>query len=165
MDRKEIEKKIVETYKLQKKLKKLNEEIAKNKNEIQAFFDSLGKEKQYEVIGKNKKIIALKKERVQLIFNPLKLRENLRHDIFVKVVAVRYYISDLSNFIKMLKSYGVPAKEFKKYMDPDYIPNPYLIKQYYEKGDIEPGELKDTYEAKISKYVELRLSNLEEKNE
>ena len=156
MDQKQAKKLALETYKLQMQQKELEEEISKRKTTLQEFFNNLNKDENIEINGKNKRLIISKKERVVLKFNPFKLRERLRHEIFIKVVAAKYFISDMHGFITMLKKYNVPPKEFKEYMDPEYIPNPYLIKEYYERGEIEPAELYGTYEAKITKYIDIR---------
>jgi len=156
MDQKQAKKLAIETFKLQQKQKELSDEINKRRSELQNFFDGLTKDEKIEINGKNKKLVVSKKERVTIKFDPFKLREKLRYEIFTKVVAVRYFINDVSGFIKMLKKYNVPANEFKEYLDPDYIPNPYLIKEYYERGDIEPDEITGTFEAKITKYIDIR---------
>lgn len=162
---KEIKKLAIELYKKKKKLDALDKEVKERKQKLQEYFDET-KEEKIIIEGKNKSLTFSKVDAVSLKFDAAKLKENLRHDIFNQVVAKIYYIPNISDFIKLLKKYNMDPKEFKEFIDIQYIPNPKLIKEFYQRGDIEPGEIDGTFDSKIQKRILIDCKeNMKEENE
>lgn len=159
MSSKEVKQQIVDAYKIQVQLEELTAELESKKKTIMGYFNQnpgILKDKRIEVEGKSKKLVALFVESVRLEFIPTKMQEKFRKEVFDECVIRKYYVTNISEFIKMLKLYGVPKNDFMKHIEVDYKVKSEVVKDLYSKGDITGGELKDTFTAKITKRIDIK---------
>ena len=85
-----------------------------------------------------------------------KLKQKLRKDIYKDVVDKTYTINDIQGLIKYLKSCGVDAKKFKKFIDVDETLNETKLNTYYETGALKKSDIEGCYDVKMGEpYIRL----------
>lgn len=162
---------VVEIFKLKEQADSIVSLISAKRLQLQEYFD-----KEQELIprnakvqpliidGRQKRLSATLVRRVSVDFDPVKLQKTLQPEVFNQVVAKTYTIKNISEFIKLLKNYGIPPHKFKELIDIRLTANPYLIKKFFEQGEILPGELEGTYQSKITKHVSITVKEKEQGN-
>lgn len=150
---------ILETLELEEEVGRLLIKIDENKKSIQKYFDE-NDIKQLEVpvsetADKETKVVCKKFERATIKYDVEKLRERLDSEIFLEVTNRSYLIKDIDEMIKLLKTAGVKAKDFKALVEPKITANGQAIKRLYEAGEITMKQLKGAYTATISKTIKI----------
>lgn len=85
-----------------------------------------------------------------------KLKQKLGKDIYKDVVDKTYTINDIQGLIKYLKSCGVDAKKFKKFIDVDETLNETKLNTYYETGALKKSDIEGCYDVKMGEpYIRL----------
>ena len=88
-----------------------------------------------------------------------KLKQKLGKDIYKDVVDKTYTINDIQGLIKYLKSCGVDAKKFKKFIDVDETLNETKLNTYYETGALKKSDIEGCYDVKMGELY-IRLTEL-----
>lgn len=85
-----------------------------------------------------------------------KLKQKLGKDIYKDVVDKTYTINDIQGLIKYLKSCGVDAKKFKKFIDVNETLNETKLNTYYETGALKKSDIEGCYDVKMREpYIRL----------
>lgn len=85
-----------------------------------------------------------------------KLKQKLGKDIYKDVVDKTYTINDIQGLIKYLKSCGVDAKRFKKFIDVDETLNETKLNTYCETGALKKSDIEGCYDVKMGEpYIRL----------
>ena len=85
-----------------------------------------------------------------------KLKQKLGKDIYKDVVDKTYTINDIQGLIKYLKSCGVDAKKFKKFIDVDETLNETKLNTYYETWALKKSDIEGCYDVKMGEpYIRL----------
>lgn len=85
-----------------------------------------------------------------------KLKQKLGKDIYKDVVDKTYTINDIQGLIKYLKSCGVDAKKFKKFIDVNETLNETKLNTYYETGALKKSDIEGCYDVKMGEpYIKL----------
>ena len=85
-----------------------------------------------------------------------KLKQKLGKDIYKDVVDKTYTINDIQGLIKYLKSCGVDAKKFKKFIDVAEELDETKLDTYYETGALKKSDIEGCYDVKIGEpYIRL----------
>lgn len=85
-----------------------------------------------------------------------KLKQKLGKDIYKDVVDKTYTINDIQGLIKYLKSCGVDAKKFKKFIDVNETLNEIKLNTYYETGALKKSDIEGCYDVKMGEpYIRL----------
>lgn len=107
---------IEQTYYFEQKVFEWKSKIDENKKRIGK---ALGRRNRVEIkVDDQTEFCASKEVKTNISFIPDKLRDNLDKEIYKKVVQKTVMVkeNDLKNLIAMLRTYGVPSKEFKQYL-------------------------------------------------
>jgi hypothetical protein len=158
-------KKVIREYKqINDECEKLSKERSAYKLLIQQHFDKKNIKslivKDEAKIGKSLKPIKIKvtkSEQVRINYLAEKLKEKLSKEIFNEIVDKSYTINDMNGLVRLLKEAGVPASEFKKFINVTENLNVPRIKQLYQIGDITSQDMKGCFEAKIIKGVRMEI--------
>lgn len=85
-----------------------------------------------------------------------KLKQKLGKDTYKDVVDKTYTINDIQGLIKYLKSCGVDAKKFKKFIDVNETLNETKLNTYYETGALKKSDIEGCYDVKVGEpYIRL----------
>jgi hypothetical protein len=146
-----------ETARLEEQITELTEVYNKNLAKIEKYFE---KTNSTEVVcedesGEGGRLKAVKTKRSYIKYFPDKLKEALPKDIYEEVVKKTYTINDIDKMTSLVKKAGVSPKEFKNLIDIDIKPNTEAIKQKFKIGEITIDNLRDAYELKVIKKVEI----------
>lgn len=94
--------------------------------------------------------------RRKIFFNADKLEEKLGKELCREFITRTYVINDWDAMVKLLKSKGIKANEFIKYVTVDKTVDTAKLEQMEALGDITKKELNGTYEVKIlSSYLQI----------
>lgn len=78
-----------------------------------------------------------------------KLKEKLDKKTYNKIVDKTYTINDIEGLIKYLKSCGVDAKKFKKFIEVNEEVDGTELNNLYDRGEIKKKQIEDCYEVKL----------------
>lgn len=78
-----------------------------------------------------------------------KLKEKLDKKTYNKIVDKTYTINDMEGLIKYLKSCGVDAKKFKKFIEVNEEIDETKLNNLYDRGEIKKKHIEDCYEVKL----------------
>lgn len=78
-----------------------------------------------------------------------KLKEKLDKKTYNKIVDKTYTINDIEGLIKYLKSCGVDAKKFKKFIEVNEEVDETKLNNLYDRGEIKKKQIEDCYEVKL----------------
>lgn len=85
-----------------------------------------------------------------------KLKQKLNKDTYKDLVDKTYTISDMQGLIKYLKSCGVDAKKFKKYIEVEEQLNETNLNTYYETGALDKKDIEGCYTVKMGEpYIKI----------
>lgn len=85
-----------------------------------------------------------------------KLKQKLGKDTYKDVVDKTYTVNDIQGLIKYLKSCGVDAKKFKKFIDVDETLNETKLNTYYETGALKKSDIEGCYDVNVGEpYIRL----------
>jgi predicted DsbA family dithiol-disulfide isomerase len=134
---------IEQTYHLEQTKFKIDNQIRSNKNKI---IKAMGSNTKLDVIIDNDAAFrATKTTNTHIEFFPDKLKENLPKNIYKKIINKTVKIKDVDGLIKFLKGYGVPAKDFKSFIETDEIINADKIDNLIEMEELEINSLQGCY--------------------
>lgn len=156
-----ISKIIVKTYENEQAAAALLVQVDEGKKEIQKYFDEQSynslsvKVSAGKTLSKSLNLRAKISERVTINYDVDELKKALDSEIFNEVTHKRYEINDIDGLIKLLKSAGIKASEFKQFINPVITVDKEAVKRLYNQGDITMKDIKGCYSAKISKSVKI----------
>lgn len=102
-------------------------------------------------------LVATKVDRVtSLTYDIPKLKKKLDKELINEIIDKTYTITDMDAMILLLKKAGVKPSEFKKLITVSEKVNNSKIQQAYSVGDISLNDIKDAYEVKVSKTLQIR---------
>lgn len=78
-----------------------------------------------------------------------KLKEKLDKKTYNEIVDKTYTINDIEGLIKYLKSCGVDAKKFKKFIEVSEEIDETKLNNLYDRGEIKKKQIEDCYEVKL----------------
>ena len=78
-----------------------------------------------------------------------KLKEKLDKKTYNEIVDKTYTINDIEGLIKYLKSCGVDAKKFKKFIEVNEEVDETKLNNLYDRGEIKKKQIEDCYEVKL----------------
>ena len=78
-----------------------------------------------------------------------KLKEKLDKKTYNEIVDKTYTINDMEGLIKYLKSCGVDAKKFKKFIEVNEEVDETKLNNLYDRGEIKKKQIEDCYEVKL----------------
>lgn len=78
-----------------------------------------------------------------------KLKEKLDKKTYNKIVDKTYTINDIEGLIKYLKSCGVDAKKFKKFIEVNEEVDGTELNNLYDRGEIKKKQIEDCYKVKL----------------
>ena len=85
-----------------------------------------------------------------------KLKQKLGKETYNDVVDKTYIINDMQGLVRYLKSCGVDAKKFKKFIDVDETLNETKLNTYYETGALKTKDIEGCYTVKMGEpYIRL----------
>ena len=155
LSEKKVHNLIIETRELEEQVGKLLLKIDENKEKIQKYFDDNGL-KEIEVSTESKaKIVCKKSERATIKYDVDKLKEKLDDEMFIEVTKRAYTINNIDEMIKLVKSAGIKAKDFKSLIDAKVTVDGQAVKRLYDAGEITMKTLKGTFTATISKSIKI----------
>lgn len=149
-------------FSLKMQIDSITAEYNKARNQIYDFLDqnkikSIEGSTETELNSNRGLLVATKVERVSsLTYDIPKLKKALDKDLFDEIVDKTYTISDIDAMISLLKKAGVKPSEFKKLITVTEKVNNAKIQQAYSIGDISLNDIKDAYEAKVSRTLQIR---------
>lgn len=78
-----------------------------------------------------------------------KLKEKLDKKTYSEIVDKTYTINDIEGLTKYLKSCGVDAKKFKKFIEVNEEVDETKLNNLYDRGEIKKKQIEDCYEVKL----------------
>ena len=78
-----------------------------------------------------------------------KLKEKLDKKTYNEIIDKTYTINDMEGLIKYLKSCGVDAKKFKKFIEVNEEVDETKLNNLYDRGEIKKKQIEDCYEVKL----------------
>ena len=160
----EVHNLILETLDLEEQAGKLLLKIDKNKETLKQHFDKEGTKRiDVPIESSNGKVTVVCKasERANITYDVEKLKKKVDNEVFIEVTKREYKILDIDEMIKLMKSAGIRARDFKKLIEPIIKVDGQAVKRLYDAGEITMKQLKGTFTAKITKSIKIT----EEKSE
>lgn len=96
-----------------------------------------------------KKVIVTRIRTKKVFWLVEKLKEKLDKKTYNKIVDKTYTINDIEGLIKYLKSCGVDAKKFKKFIEVNEEVDGTELNNLYDRGEIKKKQIEDCYEVKL----------------
>lgn len=96
-----------------------------------------------------KKVIVTRIRTKKVFWLVEKLKEKLDKKTYNKIVDKTYTINDIEGLIKYLKSCGVDAKKFKKFIEVNEEVDGTELNSLYDRGEIKKKQIEDCYEIKL----------------
>ena len=146
---------ILETLEKEAEVGRLLLEIDENKGKIQKYFDENGLKEVEVPVDTNRRIICKKSERATIKYDVDKIKQKLDDEMFIEVTKRAYTITNIDEMIKLVKSAGIKAKDFKALIDAKVTVDGQAVKRLYDAGEITLKTLKGTYTATISKSIKI----------
>lgn len=158
-----IQKAVIELEELNMQFKSEEEKYKKRKNELQDLIKGYTDKHNVEEFGFNfgntfKKIRPVITKKIT--WDIRKLSEKLDKEIFNEVVKKKYTINNMDDLIRYLKSCGVDAKKFKKFIDVEKSVDNTKIDELGQLGEIDIEQLSGCYELQAN-FSYVKISNLE----
>lgn len=95
------------------------------------------------------KVIVTRIRTKKVLWFVEKLKEKLDKKTYNKIVDKTYTINDIEGLIKYLKSCGVDAKKFKKFIEVNEEVDGTELNNLYDRGEIKKKQIEDCYEVKL----------------
>lgn len=142
---------IEQSYHFEQTLFKIKKDLEKNYKRISEL---MGSNSRYTFpVDESIKFSAKKVVKVDLEFLQDQLAKTLGKDLYKQVIDKEVIINDTSSLVKMLKSYGVQASEFKKFITVRESLNKEKIDELIETDQISVDRLQGCYTAKVSEEI------------
>lgn len=136
---------IEQTYYFEQKVFEWTKKVKDNKAKINKAMGR--KESIIVVVDDSTEFKATKNVTTNIDFFPDKLKTTLSKELYDKVIDKTVVINDLENLVKMLKSYGVPPKEFKNFISVSTKVNVDNVDNIIEMGEINIEDIQGCYSA------------------
>lgn len=95
------------------------------------------------------KVIVTRIRTKKVLWFVEKLKEKLDKKTYNEIVDKTYTINDMEGLIKYLKSCGVDAKKFKKFIEVNEEVDETKLNNLYDRGEIKKKQIEDCYEVKL----------------
>lgn len=95
------------------------------------------------------KVIVTRIRTKKVLWFVEKLKEKLDKKTYNEIVDKTYTINDMEGLIKYLKSCGVDAKKFKKFIEVNEEVDETKFNNLYDRGEIKKKQIEDCYEVKL----------------
>ena len=95
------------------------------------------------------KVIVTRIRTKKVLWFVEKLKEKLDKKTYNEIVDKTYTINDIEGLIKYLKSCGVDAKKFKKFIEVNEEVDEIKLNNLYDRGEIKKKQIEDCYEVKL----------------
>ena len=96
-----------------------------------------------------KKVIVTRIRTKKVFWLVEKLKEKLDKKTYNEIIDKTYTINDMEGLIKYLKSCGVDAKKFKKFIEINEEVDGTELNNLYDRGEIKKKQIEDCYEVKL----------------
>lgn len=145
---------IEQTYYFEQKVFEWSQKVSKNKEIIKK---SMGNVNKIDVTIPDEKVAfrATKTVQTNIEFFPEKLKETLDKEKFAKVNNKTVVVNDLDGLVKMLKSYGIPPKQFKEFITVKNEISVEKIDNLIEMGEIEIDEIQGCYKVEFEEEIKV----------
>ena len=95
------------------------------------------------------KVIVTRVRTKKVFWFAEKLKEKLDKKTYNEIVDKTYTINDMEGLVKYLKSCGVDAKKFKKFIEVSEEVDETKLNNLYDRGEIKKKQIEDCYEVKL----------------
>lgn len=144
---------IEQTYYFEQKLYEWGKKVEKNKGIISK---SMGKKDKVDVVVDEKtQFKAVKKITTNIDFFPDKLKTTLSKETYDKIIKKTVTVDDLNKLVVMLKSYGVPSKEFKKFITVASEIDVEEVDNLIEMGEINIEDIQGCYKVEFEEDIKV----------
>jgi len=145
---------VEQTFYFEQKVYEWSKKVRDNKILISK---SMGRKNRLDVrIDNDLSFGVIKEKDTKIDFYSDQLKQNLDKKRYSEVVNKVLTIDDLSGLIKMLKKYGVPPKEFKKFISSEDYVDLEKIERLIEIGELEIKDLQGCYKAEFNEEIKIR---------
>ena len=145
---------VEQTFYFEQKVYEWSKKVRDNKILISK---SMGRKNRLDVrIDNDLSFGVIKEKDTKIDFYSDQLKQNLDKKRYSEVVNKVLTIDDLSGLIKMLKKYGVPPKEFKKFISSEDYVDLEKIERLIEIGELEIKDLQGCYKAEFDEEIKIR---------
>lgn len=145
---------VEQTFYFEQKVYEWSKKVRDNKVLISK---SMGRKNRLDVrIDDDLSFGVIKEKDTKIDFYSDQLRQNLDKKRYSEVVNKSITIDDLSGLIKMLKKYGVPPNEFKKFISSEDYVDLEKIERLIEIGELEIKDLQGCYRAEFNEEIKIR---------
>lgn len=145
---------IEQTFYYEQKVFEWKNKVEENKKRIGK---ALGRKNQVVVkIDEQCEFVATKDIKTNISFIPDKLKNSLEGDIYKQTVNKTITIKELNNLISMLKSYGVPPKEFKKFLIVKEEVDIEKVDHLIEVGEVNIEDIQGCYTVEYEEEIKVR---------
>lgn len=158
---KEVRQAVVTIIDCEDEILELQNEIAVNKEVLTKYFKA-SKEKQIvferSMLNQTKEKRTYKaqvNERTTINYFQDKLKKKLDKEVYDIIIDKSYIVTNFSGLVRLMKEHGVDPAEFKRCISSVETLNRQKLTQAYNIGEITMVDLKDCYEAKVSKSIKV----------
>lgn len=142
---------VEQTYYYEQKVYELSKKVEKNKETINR---GLGKKSKAEIsVDESTAFKVVKNVQTHIDFFPEKLKGALEKEIFNKITNKTVLVNDIDGLIKMLKGYGVPPKEFKKFITVKTEVDIEKIDDLIEKDELTVDDINGCYKVEFDEDI------------
>lgn len=145
---------VEQTFYFEQKVYEWNNKIKDNKKIISK---AIGRKSKLEIkVEDNLTFIALKNVKTNIEFFKDQLKKKLTKEQYKKITNKTIIIDDINAVITLLKSHGVPPKDFKKYISSHETINEEAIDEMIELGEVEIDDLQGCYKADFDENIQIK---------
>ena len=145
---------VEQTFYFEQKVFEWSKKVESNKSLISK---AIGRSnKVHVVIDEGLKFIAERRTEPKIEFFKEQLANSLSKSNYKKATDKIITIHDLSGLVKMLKEYGVPQKDFKRFIKQEIRVNENEINNLIELGEIELEDLQGCYKAEQNESIHIK---------
>lgn len=161
-------KEVYELQRIEEKYKKVKADYEAKKKKLTTsirnyMFSNGWKNFSFENKEKNEVVSVVGVTQKRIAWNAEKLEENLDKEICNEIIQKVYTINNIQGLIKYLKSCGVDAKKFKKFINVEKKVDGKKINELSETGEISLKDIQGCYELKESEgFVRINVKELDE---
>lgn len=148
---------VEQTYYLEQKIYEYTKTVNSNKAKISK---SMGKRNNLNIkVDNDTEFFVTKNVKPEIEFFPEQLKKNLDKETYKKVSNKTVYVNDLKGLIKMLKSYGVSPKEFKKFISTSEEISKEEISRLIDIDEIGVEDILGCYDVKFNEEIRVKKLN------
>jgi hypothetical protein len=144
---------VEQTYYFEQKLFEWGNKVKANKEKINK---AMGKRDKVDVIvDEDTAFKAIKQVQTSIDFFPEKLKTSLSKEKFNSIAIKTVVVNDLDAMVAMLKDYGVPAKEFKRFITVNTEISVEKVDNLVEMGELEIDELQGCFKVEYEEQIKV----------